>query len=135
MNASSIMRFEELLKLWRDGRTGQSILEFLGIGSQGDIRGAEESDPGFLRILCERLDGTWWEVTWTPLPIRRRGTGRVQCRYLADSLKDAVRRCPGALLPSEAAIDDADDGVADDDLEFPETMRGRRRSTVTRAHK
>ena len=128
MNASSIMRFEDLLEIWRDRHTHQSILEFLGIGSHGDVRGVEESDPGFMRILCERLDGTWWEVTWSCLPVRRATAENIRCRYLADSLKDAVRRCPGAQLPPQVSIDEVDDGLMDEELELPETIRGRHRS-------
>lgn len=100
------MRFEDLLELWRSQSAQQSIVAFLGIRSQSDVRGAEESDPGFVRSMCERLGGTWWEVTWLCVPGRRGSPANVRCRYLADSLKDAIRRCPGAQLPAGASIDD-----------------------------
>jgi hypothetical protein len=115
------MRFEELLELWRRHRAQQSILAFLGIRSQGDVRGDEEGDPGFLRVLHERLDDTWWEVTWLRLPGHSNDVGNIHCRYLADSLKDAVRRCPGAQFPQEASIDDADDMAPEDELDIPTT--------------
>lgn len=130
MDGSSIMRFEDLLELWRRHCAQQSILEFLGIRSRGDVRGGEESDPGFLRILHERLDGTWWEVTHPRLPACS-AAGAIRCRYLADSLKDAVRRCPGAPVPPDASIDDGDDLTPEDDADAIATTRGRRRRQST----
>jgi hypothetical protein len=118
VNMSSIMRFEDLLELWQGHHAQQPVLEFLGIRSQGDVRGVEESDPGFMRVLRERLDGSWWEVTWSRPPARRGLAGGVRCRYLADTLKDAVRRCPGAQLSLKASIDDDGDVLADDELEI-----------------
>jgi hypothetical protein len=118
VNMSSIMRFDDLLELWQDHHAHQSILEFLGIRSQGDVRGAEESDPGFMRILHERLNGTWWEVIWSRPPLRQGSAGGIRCRYLADSLKDAMRRCPGAQLSLEISVHDADD-MAEDELDVP----------------
>ncbi len=123
VNASSIMRFEDLLGMWRNQHAQQSVLEFLGIRSQSDVRGIEESDPGFVRTLCERLGGTWWEVTRLYPPGRRGSAGHIRCRYLADSLKDAVRRCPGAQLPPEASIDD---DMVEDESDVPVKEPARR---------
>lgn len=125
MNGSSIMRFEDLLDLWRRQCAQQSVLEFLGIRSRGDVRGNEENDPGLLLILHERLDGTWWEVARPGLPMRSAGVG-ICCRYLADSLKDAVRRCPGAQFPTDALIDEVEDMISDDEADTP-TARSRAR--------
>lgn len=130
---SSIMRFEDLLELWQHQHAQQSILEFLGIRSQGDVRGPEESGLGFMRVLHERLDGTWWEVTRSRLLVGQGASERIQCRYLADSLRDAVRRCPGAEIPPETSVDDPDDGIAEDEVDFPERTRGRRRSMAAHA--
>lgn len=127
VNVSSIMRFEDLLELWQGRHTQQSVLEFLGIRSRGDVRGAEESGADFMRVLRERLNGTWWEVTWSRLSIRGNSASAVRCRYLADSLNDAMRRCPGAQVAPETSIDDVDDLMADDELDFPERTQGRRR--------
>lgn len=130
VDRSSIMRFEDLLELWQRYCAQQSILEFLGIRSRGDVRGNEESDPGVLGVLHERLDGTWWEVT-RPGSLTC-NTGRaIRCRYLADSLKDALRRCPGAQFPAEALIDEGEDMASEDDAEVSGTTRSRRRSTPT----
>lgn len=135
MDGSSIMRFEDLLELWRRHCAQQSILEFLGIRSRGDVRGGEESDPGFLRLLHERLDGTWWEVSCPRLPACS-VAGAIRCRYLADSLKDAVRRCPGAQFPPEASIDDVEDMTPEDDADVSATRgRLRRQSATTWRHK
>jgi hypothetical protein len=123
------MRFEDLLELWRGQPAQRSILEFLGIRSHGDVRGIEEGDPGFVRALCERLGGTWWEVTWL-YPANRRGSvDNIHCRYLADSLKDAVRRCPRAQLPAGASIDD---DMPDEEPDVPVRERNHRRSMAAR---
>jgi len=125
------MRFEDLLELWQRQRGQQSILQFLGIRSRGDVRGSEESDPGFLRILHERLDGTWWEVTTSRLSLRPNAAEGIRCRYLADSLKDAVRRCPGAQFPPEAFTDDADEVMPEDESDVPSARGRSRRQSVT----
>jgi hypothetical protein len=130
VNASSIMRFEDLLEVWRNQHAQQSILGFLGIRSQSDVRGIEEGDPGFVRTLCERLGGTWWEVTWLHPSGRRGSAGHVRCRYLADSLKDAVRRCPGAQLPTGVSIDD---DTFEDESDVPAREPGPRRYMTARS--
>ncbi len=119
MNASSIMCFEDLLKLWQGQHAQQSIVEFLSIRSQGDVRGAEESASGVMRVLHERLDGTWWEVTRSRSSISRGPAGGIRCRYLADSLQDAMRRCPRAQLPPEISMIYVDDVTAEDELDAP----------------
>ncbi len=129
VNASSIMRFEDLLELWRNQHGQQSILEFLGIRSQSDVRGVEESDPGFVRTLCERLGGTWWEVTWLYPHGRRGSAGNICCRYLADSVKDAVRRCPGAQLPTGVSVDD---DLLEEEADVPAREPYPRRHLATR---
>lgn len=133
MDVSSIMRFESLLELWQRQCAQQSILQFLGIRSRGDVRGFEEGDAGhLLRVLHERLDGTWWEVTCPRLSIHQNAAGGIRCRYLADSLKDAVRRCPGAQFPAEAFVDDAEDTTSEDESDVPATTRSRfRHHSVT----
>jgi len=130
VNASSIIRFEDLLELWQTQRPRRSIREFLGIRSRSDVRGDEENDPAFLQTLRERLDGTWWEVTWLRRPLPRGGPGGVRCRYLADTLRDAIRRCPRAQFPLQTSIDDPDDMMADDELDI--LPRRRRQSRPAR---
>lgn len=49
--------------------------------------------------LTERLRNTWWEVAW---PVETPGDWP-QCRYLADSLSDALRQRP--QIPITAAAD------------------------------
>ncbi len=80
-------------------------------------------------MLCERLGGTWWEVTWLCPPDRRGSAGNIRCRYLADSLKDAVRRCPGAQLPTGAPIDD---DMSEEEPDVPTRERNHRRYMATR---
>jgi hypothetical protein len=132
VDVSCIMRFEDLLELWQQQCAQRSVLRFLGIRSRGDVRGNEESDPGFLRALHERLDGTWWEVTRLYPSVHQNTSGEIRCRYLADSLKDAIRRCPGAQFPSEVFTDDFEDVVSEDESEVPATRgRFRRQSATT----
>lgn len=114
MNVSSIMCFEDLLRLWQDRDPHGSILKFLGIRSQGDVRGPGENDPAFMQVLRERLGGTWWEVTCSPSP-GHNPARRVECRYLADTLTDAVRRCPHAQVPLKTPFDDPDEDIPEEE--------------------
>jgi len=133
VNASSIMCFEDLLELWQAQHPQRSIREFLGIYSRGDVRGGEESDAAFMQTLRERLHGTWWEVTWSRRPVPRRVGSGVRCRYLADSLKDAMRRCPCAQFPLQVSLDDSDDVTVDDELDVLPKRRRQARSAAIRA--
>jgi hypothetical protein len=125
------MCFEDLLELWQTQHPQRSIREFLGIRSHGDVRGNDENDPASMQVLLERLHGTWWEVTGSRRPVSRRAAGGVRCRYLADSLKDAMRRCPCAQFPLQTALDDSDDMTADDELDIlPKRRRPSRPAAV-----
>jgi hypothetical protein len=124
VNVSSIMCFEDLLRLWQDCDPHGSILEFLGIRSQGDVRSAGESDPAFMQVLRERLGGTWWEVTSSRPLDHRELAGGIQCRYLADTLTDAVRRCPRAQVPLQTPFDEPDEDILEEE---PEILMKRRR--------
>jgi hypothetical protein len=117
MKTSSVMRFEDLVRLWQDSRTETSLLELLGIAACADGGSSEKMDSTILESLCEKLRGTWWEVIWPTLSARH-GLGRgVHCRYLADSLQDAMRLYPNAGFPARGAVESSEDFAPDDDVE------------------
>jgi hypothetical protein len=70
-------------------------------------------------------------VTKPRLAVHQIAAGGICCRYLADSLKDAVRRCPGAQFPPEAFTDDAEDTTPEDESDVPSTRGRFRRQSVT----
>ena len=117
MKTSSVMRFEDLVRLWQDSRTETSILELLGITTCADGGSSEKMDSCLLENLCEKLRGTWWEVVWPTLSARHGLYRGVCCRYLADSLQDAMRLHPEAGFPAHGAVENAEDFSGDDDLD------------------
>ena len=119
MKTSSVMRFEDLLQLWQDSRAETSILELLGIGDSPDGHGSGIMDSITLEDLREKLRGTWWEVVW-PTWSARHGLARgVRCRYLADSLQDAMRLHPNAGFNLHGANDSAEDFIGEDEMDEP----------------
>jgi hypothetical protein len=117
MKTSSVMRFEELLRLWQDSRCGTPILELLGITTCADDDGSEKVDSVTLENLSEKLRGTWWEVIWPTLSARHGLYRGVCCRYLADSLQDAMRLYPNAGFPAQGVAEEAEDFVVADEME------------------
>jgi hypothetical protein len=117
MKTSSVMRFEDLVRLWQDGRPETSILELLGITTCADDGSSGTMDSLTLENLCEKLRGTWWEVIWPTLSARHGLYRGVRCRYLADSLQDAMRLYPNAGFPAHGAVENAEDFAGDDDTD------------------
>jgi hypothetical protein len=117
MKTSSVMRFEDLFRLWQDSRSGTSILELLGIAACAEGSSSEKMDSVTLENLCEKLRGTWWEVIWPTLSARHGLYRGVRCRYLADSLQDAMRLYPNAGFPAHGVVEDAEDFGGDDDMD------------------
>ncbi len=117
MKTSSVMRFEDLLRLWQDSPRGASILELLGITACADESSDEKVDPVTLESLSERLRGTWWEVIWPTLSARHGLYRGVRCRYLADSLQDAMRLYPNAGFPAHGAVENAEEFIGDEDTD------------------
>lgn len=103
MRKSSVLSFEALMDLWRRSRADVSAFELLGLTVPGGT-GLEQRVP--LETLYERFRGTWWQVVWPHYPGRRVLTRGVQCKYLADSFRDALRRSPQSdySLVEESAI-------------------------------
>jgi hypothetical protein len=117
MKTSSVMRFEDLLRLWQDSRAETSILELLGITTCAEGGSSEKVDSCLLESLCEKLRGTWWEVIWPTLSARHGLYPGVRCRYLADSLQDAMRLYPNAGFPARGAVENAEDFAGEDDMD------------------
>ena len=117
MKTSLVMRFEDLLRLWQESRCGTPILELLGITDCADDGSSEKMDSVTLENLCEKLRGTWWEVIWPTLSARHGLYRGVRCRYLADSLQDAMRLYPHAGFPAHSAVENAEEFFGDDDTD------------------
>ena len=82
-----IVKFEELLELWRTEFRGVSLAQLLGLTVPGGQSSVDHDvyPPATLR---ERFRGTWWHVS-RPAPAPQHATGRtVQCTYLGDSPRD-----------------------------------------------
>ncbi len=123
MKTSSVMRFEELLRLWQESRCATPILELLGIADSADDGSSEKMDSVTLENLSEKLRGTWWEVIWPTLSARHGFYRGVHCRYLADSLQDAMRLYPNAGFPAHGAVENAEEFIGDDDTDTDETAQ------------
>jgi hypothetical protein len=95
----SILKFEEIVELWQHSSCSTSILELLGLVASSQNNCAASAFYT-LEELYERFRGTWWEVIW---PVDR-NSGRlingVQCKYVADSLPDALRNHPMENFPN-----------------------------------
>ena len=121
MNRMAILKFEDIVELWRHSSCSLSIPELLGLvtENQGDnVTAAFYS----LEELYERFRGTWWEVIWPVERTSGRINNGVQCKYVADSLSDALRNRPMENFPSVDAqqilyacsMDDETDDIEND---------------------
>ena len=98
MNCLSILKFEELVQLWQQSRCDLSMPQLLGLvadGQDNNIAAHYTIDD-----LYERFRETWWEVIWTNHKDKDSITKSVQCKYVADSLPDALRNHPNIDFPN-----------------------------------
>jgi len=80
LRTSVIVRFEELLELWRTEFRGVPLAQLLGLTEPGGETGVDHyAYPA--ATLRERFRGTWWHVS-LPGPAPQHGT--VQCTYVGD---------------------------------------------------
>jgi hypothetical protein len=119
METSSVMRFEDLLKLWQDSPSDTSIFQLLGLTIPSQYQTVKTTHTSLQEMLRERLRGTWWEVTWPRFSARNVINSQVRCRYLADSLPDAIRLRPLADFPAHPALSDPDELSFDELVEEP----------------
>ena len=84
---SRLMTFEEMLVEFFDK----------GVENWHGMLVPQPDDRGLIseHELKENLKNTWWEVSWT--------FGMPQCRYLADSLRDALRLRPQISLAGSSS--------------------------------
>ena len=92
MNRSIILKFNEIVKLWMESCCKSSLPELLGLVADGQ----NESAAAYytLEELQERFRDTWWELIWPNYIEKDSIIEGVQCRYVADSLPDALRNRP-----------------------------------------
>lgn len=99
MNRMSILKFEEIVELWRHSNCSLSIPELLGLVAENQSSSAAAAFYT-LEELYERFRGTWWEVIWPSYRVSNRLINGVQCKYVADSLPDALRNRPLENFPN-----------------------------------
>ena len=88
---SYLMSFDELVR----------YLEETGIKNWHGVLTLHAGDSGAAGDeLNERLRNTWWEICWPDNP----KTKQPICRYLADSLRDALRLRPSISLSASSAL-------------------------------
>ena len=98
MNKTTILKFEGLIRLWRRSSCNLSMPQLLGLTTDGHNK-IEESKLNSLDELHERFRSTWWEVIWPKNSTGDNISNQVKCRYVADSLLDALRERPNEDFP------------------------------------
>lgn len=109
MRRSSILGFEQLIQLSQAGSDDVSLCRLLGLSV------SPTAEPYSVETLRERFRGSWWQVIWPNRQTWRVVDKDVQCKYVADSLRDALRRYPHAeFLHVDTAEMFYDDDFPDD---------------------
>ena len=71
-----------------------------------------------LEELQERFRETWWEVIWPESVGKNTITDGVQCKYVADSLSDALRNRPLEDFPQVEAQEIMQTYDFEDELDY-----------------
>ena len=111
MRGSSILGFEQLIQLSQAGSDDVSLCRLLGLSVSA------QAEPYSAETLRERFRGTWWQVVWPNRQTWGLIDRDVQCKYVADSLRDALRRYPHAEFPHVDTAEMFGDDDIQDDLE------------------
>jgi hypothetical protein len=111
MRRSSILGFEQLIQLSQAGSDDVSLCRLLGLSVSA------RAEPYSVETLRERFRGTWWQAVWPSRQTWGLIDRDVQCKYVADSLRDALRRYPCAELPHVDMTEMFGDDDIQDDLE------------------
>lgn len=84
MKKTMMLKFEELVELWKCSSCRVSVAQLLGLVVSDS---AVESDHCVYAVetLRERFRGTWWRVSWPAHVTGSVITRRVQCQYVGDS--------------------------------------------------
>ncbi len=120
MKRLSILKFDELVRLWHESECCLSMPELPGLVADGQSNCV--SAYYTVEELYERFRETWREVVWPNQKGENIITKDVQCRYISDSLMDALRNCPLAdfshtnvqELLYTCALEDDIDNIEDD---------------------
>ena len=89
---SSLLPFETLVAVLNQNGFSDKLDTITHIKSL-DTMFAQQVDNNQITEECrEKLRNTWWEVLW---PTDESDNLAPECRYLADSLRDAMRLRPG----------------------------------------
>jgi hypothetical protein len=120
VNRLSILKFDEVVRLWQQSNCGLSMPELLGLVADGQSNCV--SAHYTIEELYERFRDTWWEVIRPNHKDEETITKGVQCRYVADSLPDALRNRPCIDFPNveakellyACALEDETDDIEDD---------------------
>ncbi|HML76659.1 MAG TPA: hypothetical protein PKB02_19365 [Anaerohalosphaeraceae bacterium] len=89
---SSLLPFETLVAVLNQNGFSDKLDTIMHIKSFDMMHAQQIDNNQITEEYRERLRDTWWEVLW---PAKDTDNLTPQCRYLADSLRDAMRLRPG----------------------------------------
>lgn len=102
-DTSVILEFDELLRQCQRYVWGRTVCDSLGISAEDfahltGLADYRQSDS------LQRYQGTWWEIFPT-----NGSDKKVECLYLADSLRDALRLRPEGAFSAWQELDCEED--------------------------
>lgn len=89
---SSLLPFETLVAVLNQNGFSDKLDTIMHIKSFDMMHAQQIDNNQITEEYRERLRDTWWEVLW---PAEDTNNLTPQCRYLANSLRDAMRLRPG----------------------------------------
>lgn len=89
---SSLLPFETLVAVLNQNGFSDILDTIMRIKSFDVMHAQQIDNDQITKEYREKLRDTWWEVLW---PAEDSDNPAPQCRYLADSLRDAMRLRPG----------------------------------------
>ncbi len=89
---SSLLPFETLVAVLNQNGFSDQLDTIMHIKSFDMMHAQQIDNNQTTEEYREKLRDTWWEVLW---PATDSDNPTPQCRYLADSLRDAMRLRPG----------------------------------------
>lgn len=89
---SSLLPFETLVSFLNQNGFSDKLDTIMHIKSHDAMDFQPMDNNQITKEYLEKFRDTWWEVLW---PATESNNLAPQCRYLADSLRDAMRLRPG----------------------------------------
>jgi hypothetical protein len=89
---SSLLPFETLVAFLSQNGFSEKLDAIMHLKSLDTMNSQQVDNNQIKEEYREKLRDTWWEVQW---PATDSDNLAPQCRYLADSLRDAMRLRPG----------------------------------------